>query len=223
MFIGSTDWCQTVSVHLSQFNATNNSAAGSGGAVFFNVDGGRLNLSASNFLHNVAGAQGGALALRGIQFLSLEDSSFSNNSAGQQSGGAMSLVGLARRSEVRASRVQFTGNTAQRGGGLDCNNANVWLDRSSFEDNSARHEGGGIVACGCTLNLTNSTFDENRAQTGGGVFLQCDATLSLLESKFQHNHASRRGGGVHCARCKSVQLVGVELVENSAMIGRDRD
>lgn len=106
--------------------------------------------------------------------------------------------GMINHGSVIMTRVQFIGNEAYFGGGLEnLLNANIY--ESTFHRNTGqlsidRPTRGGAISnlAGASLTLSNSTLSRNSAVLGGGLFNQGRA--SILNSTISTNGG--RGGGI---------------------------
>lgn len=146
----------------------------------------------------------------------------------------------------RSPRVSITGSTitdnlanALDGGGIDNQGAQVTIDQSYVEHNSAARHGGGIQNQG-TLTITNSsvalntasqyhggginnnglltvrqsTFSGNSATEGGGAIFNSNGTLALTNNRIEGNIAGKDGGGVY-TEGGSYTIAGSTFTRNS--------
>ncbi len=176
-----------LSVLGGEFNE--NSAAFAGGAIIVQSP---LTIQDTDFHANTAETGGALFAIEGSG-IQIDGASFTNNSASEFAGGAItSLVPL----QVSAS--SFQGNTAPRGGAIDHALANAAVSSSFFADNMATTLGGAVhlgTADSAIAVLRNSTFTQNEAQSGGAVYL-VQGSANLVESTFSLNSATT-GGAVY--------------------------
>ncbi|GAQ87134.1 hypothetical protein KFL_003330170 [Klebsormidium nitens] len=156
-------------VNFTSCAFVNNTAYGSGGAIYTDKAGGNVTLSvlSSSFLASAAGGSGGAIFFddtRGILLIS--DSTFVGSAANSE-GGALFLAG-------NASGV-ITGN--------------------SFLNGSAASGGGAIFIQGSAL-LAGNRFTGNSAPIGGAVFTYGAANTAFCGGdQFQSNAAQSKGYG----------------------------
>ncbi|GMH38957.1 hypothetical protein BSKO_06855 [Bryopsis sp. KO-2023] len=160
-----------------------------------------------SFSSNLA-TMGGAMYVRGVTRVSLEDSSFRMGVA--LTGGALAVINT----EVLVNNVTFAGNAAKVGGaayfsqfetssfetGLDI----VVLKQAKFVENVAL-EGGGAVdlrerifECeSCLFDSNSAGFGGNEIGSGGAIRALPASNLTLLNSSVVNCTASQSGGGVH--------------------------
>jgi uncharacterized repeat protein (TIGR01451 family)/CSLREA domain-containing protein len=134
-----------------------------------------LSVSSSQFSGN-SGQNGGALYIDGTSASAAESitgSSFTDNIAGDNQGGAV----YDSKGALTVTRTTMSGNIAYNGGGL-------------------------YYASGDALTLTNDTLDSNQAEDGGGLYLSEAATsgsIALLNDTIARNTAYI-GGGIDAAQ-----------------------
>ena len=136
---------------------------------------------------------GGAIRLENGARVSVEGSSFSENSATY--GGAISTVSSSDRLSV--NRSSFISNRARGSGGAIAaswqGGGRVSVNNSSFVKNStANGYGGAIEASHGVFEIANSTFSENVADgSGGALNIDQDAEVTITHSTFVENRTSR--------------------------------
>ncbi len=140
---------------------------GPGGAIY-NL--GILNITNSSFLNNASDLGGGAITMGNTATATITNTIFSNNS-GISVGGGIWNAGT-----ITLTNSTFTGNSADRGGGIfNETNGTLIVINSTFTGNPAR-QGGGIHNKFGTLRITNSTLSGNSARSGsvanfgGGIY-----------------------------------------------------
>lgn len=145
----------------------------------------------------IDGAGDGGLYVSGGASVTLQDSTFTNNSRSGDGGG----ISFDRQSSVTIANSHFEGNTATgSGGGLYIERGDLSLTESSFENNTADW-GGGLYAAAnysfYTWEVQSLSFIGNTATgSGGGAFLDnYQATPSELS--FEGNTATDDGGGLY--------------------------
>lgn len=115
-----------------------NSADVSGGAI---VNWGKTDISDSTFTDNSAAEEdGGAIYNKLFGHISISNSSFSSNSAGDEGGAIRNTEGA----EASVGFSSFLGNEAEDGGAI-YSWGELSVNRSTFAGNSAIEEGGGIA------------------------------------------------------------------------------
>ncbi len=134
---------------------------------------------------------GGAICNRGT--LTINDSSFSDNSTYSGSGGAIYNTGT-----LSINNSTFSGNRADTGG-----------------------NGGAIYNSG-TLTVKSSTFSANRADTGGsGGAIYNSGTAHVLDSTFSGNSSRGGVGGALYLKAGTFTLANSIVAGNNASVGPD--
>ncbi len=170
----------------------NDGGASQGGGISVSSVGTTVDASDSRFVDNKASGGGGIFSSGPVI---APRSTFTQNNAGANPGGGI-FVGSAGY-QVDVTKAQFTGNTAEGGGGVD-NGGPVFAQRSRFIDNNAgSNPGGGIfvASAGFTVRAAHSVFRSNDAEGGGGI--ESGGRTLVPHSVFRGNDAhSNPGGGV---------------------------
>ncbi len=144
-----------------------NSGANGGGGVFINS--GTLTVNDSTFSGNSAAYGGGIENDNGA--LTVNNSTFSGNSASVSGGGIFNNGGTLS----TVSDSTFSDNSASGfGGGIENDAGTLTVSDSTFSGNSAAYYGGGIYEVGI-LTIEDSTFSDNSAahsgSAGGGIYM----------------------------------------------------
>lgn len=141
----------------------------------------------SDFQGNQAtNGSGGAVAGR---YTSIEDSTFTGNSASRD-GGAVSHV----TDGSTILRSQFIDNVAVDFGGGVHVDADGTIEDCLFRGNQAEQGGGAFVERSEAV-IKSSTFESNTAERGGGLVNEDDSVVVVVNSAFVGNTATERGGG----------------------------
>ena len=156
-----------------------------------------INIQNTDFEFNNA-SYGGALA--GHQsILTINQSSFSNNSA-QQVGGVMRFLA---HNSVTVVDSYFRFNTAENGGVLYADGSDINIQSSDFIDNEAFISGGVLyVTNGGNVDVdSNCSFTGNHVESHGGVMSLSHGTTAAIHScMFDANRAAGRRGVVDLQR-----------------------
>ena len=106
------------------------------------------------------------------------------------------------------------GNSANAGGGINCDKSNVTINNCDISHNKAVNggtgDGGAIlnfspVSSDRGLLIINScTISDNEADNGGGIFNGINATLVINNSTIANNSATNRGGGIYNSATSTV-------------------
>ncbi|NLX20222.1 MAG: hypothetical protein GXY55_00930 [Phycisphaerae bacterium] len=128
--------------------------------------------------------------LEGIKLYKPGDVSFSiHDSAGGHAnrifgnlGGGIAMIADSLVTRVTLSQCRIQSNTAQRGGGILSQKADVQISNSVITDNTSTDAGGGVYADGGTMSVSLCTIARNAAgQSAGGVHGQ-GANLAVANS-----------------------------------------
>ena len=152
-----------------------NDAGGDGGGIYATFTGdadsgrgadtGEVRIDGGALLDNVAGGDGGGLAVLGIVPTVSQDRARDDG-----------IV------EVRLSGAAVRGNTARFGGGVHVGRFGELLadGGSTLDDNAARRGGAAFVAGDGTLRVRDASARGNRADAGGAAFVAEDGLAVLL-------------------------------------------
>jgi len=183
-----------------------------GGAIY--NDEGSLVVTSSQFTNNSSGEsfEGGAIQVEDCDEVSVSGSTFRNNTAGDEGGGAINFYCDAD-ADVLVSRNIFAGNSALRYGGAIDQEADDFVIRyvrNTFTGNSVTDkttgalderggQGGAVWAYNATF--SGNRFTRNRASEFGGAVYTPDRQVarSAKRSKFSGNRA-HRGPDVYLSR-----------------------
>jgi hypothetical protein len=200
----------TLGAALNLINSTvsDNTIDGGRGGGLYNY--GTVNLTGCTVTGNAApdiGLDGGEAAGGGLfndgGTVTLNDCTFSKNTAGKYGGGMYNSGGTVTiaSSTFSTNHASFGGGDYY-GGGLYNDSGTVTLTASTFNDNTAGGHGGGMYSFGGTVTIASSTFSANHASFGGGDWygggLYNDSgTVTLTASTFNDNTAGGHGGGMY--------------------------
>ena len=219
-----------------------------GGALAFVRSSGPFFITSCQFHGNVAGSNGGALAVMDGVDVQISDSVFLNNSASGD-GGALFATNTfdakGKRSLVTATSTAFRMNTAVLNGGavaaeesdaafidsvfdtcLAAEGGAFFLARSSLRGtrltltgNTAVKSGGGIYSGASTIDMRSTNFTKNAAASGGGLHIVfSDASLHLA-GFFENTATTGNGGGVFSSLKTSLQVFDSQFDANTAPTG----
>ena len=188
-----------ITVENSEFG--NNYALNRGGAIYAD---GEIRVSGSSFYYNsVANAHGGAI-FASIINSTVSNSAFSQNTAGDGSGGG---IYINNKCDPTFVSCQFTGNRADDGSGggiyMDANlESLLTLSNCTFADNEATGSGGAVFLKDMTLVdnyhtliMDNCNFTNNKAGKHGGAVYTSVINSTVSNSVFRFNTASSGKGG----------------------------
>ena len=167
----------------------------------------KASIRRSTFSENRCRIDGGAVNANVNSDTFFEDCRFENNSAEDNSGGAVVILGESAEnfSVCKFQQCYFHRNRCRMDGGAV--NANVYT-RTSFEDcrfknNSAEDSGGAFEVVGeegdkaSEANFQQVVFNGNRCRINGGAVNAVDATCTVFEKcQFEHNRCDEDGGAV---------------------------
>ena len=165
-----------------------NSAPGGDGTGAGIWTSGQLTVAGSDFSGNVAGYSGGGIDVASGS-ATVTDSSFTNNRGTAGHGGGVGNL----RGNLTVVRSSFSSNYAYRGGGIGAQGESTTDVRdSTFTGNSA-DRGGGLTT-NSTMTVSGSTFTGNSAGKGGAF--RNFGTATMTNSTFTSNVANDSGGGI---------------------------
>ncbi len=160
----------SMTITLSTFTE-NQSQTEDGGAIF-NSDRSTLTISDTTFSFNSAGDDGGALANEDSAILNINRVTFDQNEASDPIEGDGGAIINTRGSTLTVRNATFSGNTAVRDGGAIDNGVG-----------------------GSTTSLTNVTLSANNAATGGNLFNDVAAGAFTIN----HTLVANAAGGGDCS------------------------
>ncbi|MEO1634769.1 MAG: CHAT domain-containing protein [Cyanobacteria bacterium J06631_9] len=180
----------------------NNSAGQNGGALDRSIDSGDFFLRGSTLFDNTATLSGGAISTgRGIlgSLFSIENSTFTDNTALNNHGGALSNL----RAPVSISDSLFLRNRTQGPnllGGAIFTNGDLTVSRTRFEESRTDGNGGAIYFDdGAAGLISNATLDNNRSLSGqgGALYFTGAGTSQIVETTLSNNQSALEGGGIY--------------------------
>jgi CSLREA domain-containing protein len=182
---------------LNKLRVANGSPTEDSGAGGGAINQGTLKVNNSTFSNNTAGFQGGAIDNSGT--LKVNNSTFSNNStgpglAGQGGGGVFNNLGA----QLSVTNSTLSGNSsATAGGGIFNSNSGNSVEMTVTNSTFANNTdafSGAGVANNGILKVTNSTFSGNSSDSGAGGINQQNGALTLTSSTFSGNSGPSGGG-----------------------------
>eukprot|EP00903_Cladosiphon_okamuranus_P017290 g15932.t1 len=204
---------------------TSNNAAKDGGAIYV-VDSSKFSWKGNpTFSYNVAGANGGALAMVDIhherQPEALTAATFIENRAGY-GGGALYMLDY--ESPLNFTDVTFQSNFASGAGGAVTvqfagdGSSPVAFSRCTFSQNVAGNSGGAVEVLAGHQEFDSCHFEDNSADIGGAMILAGNLTV-VRECSFFSNSVSSRGLAV--AVGGSVDNIGSADISGSTFDGNE--
>ena len=164
------------------------------------------NLTISNSIirdNTTSAGQGGGLFSE-FGDVTVNNSTFSTNSASSQNGAGGGIYSFSNTLEINDSVIR--NNTAvggnSDGGGIAGVLSTININNSSINDNEANDDGGGIFSGDSELTIKQSTFSgNNAADSGGAIYNESRSSsasgfLSLDDSSLTQNTAGTSGGAI---------------------------
>jgi len=207
-----------ISLSTLEQNQATGSGSGGGGIYAF----GTVTISDSILDQNTALAEGGGIALYGVDsLLDMTNSTVSNNSTSEnnsQGGGISTAQGSAT---IYGSTI--TGNsvsgTNSSGGGISTD-TDMTLQFSEVSGNTAVDSGGGIRHWYGNLNVSDTIVRNNTvsdpAGSGGGIYASL-GTVTLSNLEVSGNTAADSGGGIHSNA--GISITNTTISGNSSHFG----
>jgi predicted outer membrane repeat protein len=223
--IASADANSAVTLTVANSTFSDNTAAGSGGAISTGTASGTgaATITSTSFTSNQAlGGGGGAIDSAGDGgkgTLTVSDSSFTDNASSTTStatyaagGGAIASGTVLGDGTLTVTDSSFTANTTTASGGAIASGNDgqgaLTVTGSTFTGNSASNAslygGGGAILSGddsgqATASISGSSFTDNTDAGNGGAIDSGDydslASLSVSDSSFTGNTATHEDGG----------------------------
>lgn len=214
-------------VSLEAMTITGNSAAASGGGLWFNNKV-ALTATGGSIADNDAlnGSGGGVFASNAT--LQVTGTTVTGNDALVQGGGILLVQGSATLTNATLSNNRVTGTgtiggfTAGIGGGMAAfGNGQITLSGTTISDNSASLVGGGLGLFESTqTTITGGTISNNTsAQTGGGINKGGAATLAINGTTIAGNTAGTQGGGMQLVGTGPVTIDRATIRDNESNTG----
>jgi predicted outer membrane repeat protein len=179
---------------LANVTITDNTATEFGGGIYARYNS-QVSITSTDFTENQANYGGGIYNMVSGQTLTLDQVTFTRNTALEDGGG------IHNRAQAAISNAQFLGNSAANGGGMSTlANDLTTLENVIFVGNQAREDGGGFFA----------KIDD-------------DDSLTLAHAVFVQNQAGSEGGGLHnygacCSPADNVIVANSIFWDNSTQI-----
>lgn len=167
--------------------------ADSGGAIYAQ---GFVTVDGSEFTSNRATLSGGAIAVDGGD-LTVTDSTFTDNHAEDDYGGAIYVDEEGSGGELEVINSTFTSNTSSSGGGATYSYFDSTITDSTFNLNFTNSNGGAVSSANGDITVISSTFDSNDGMNGGAIFSPYTGTMSVENSTFIGNEATNEGGAIY--------------------------
>ncbi len=145
----------------------------------------------------VADNDGGGIANDG-ELGSATATIVSTTVSGNSLGGVFSsgLPPLGSFGQLTITKSTISGNSAFRGGGINCYGSFLTVANSTISGNSSERDGGGIYANGFlngpNVSIVNSTISGNSGTSGGGIYNT--SSLIVRSSSITDNSAGSGGG-----------------------------
>ena len=207
----------TISVNTgTQVNITN--------AVFkdsFSVSGGALNIMANStvsidnctFSNNSAN-EGGSIYAKNA-FLIINNSRFIKSTAREDAGGAIYLL----KSSLNASNIEIVNSSATFGAAITALKSNLTINNLTAKLNNAKYNGGAIYSMYGNFIIGNSSFLNNSAKNGAALFLTNLDNATLCNISFTDNMAS--GTAAAYVIMDNITLVNITFMGNQALFDND--
>ena len=187
-------------VTFKDLTFSDNATTLSGGAVYFNNNGGATAtfnnciFSGNSATHN----NGGGVIFNNNGTVNVTGCTFTNNTSSDEGGAIAALSGI-----VTITNSVFETNTAAtKGGALYTNNANFTITGTTFYGNKTTGAGGGsalyVAGSGSTNSITNCTFYQNTTANGNqdyGTIRTDNGNTTVSNSLFYDNKTNNGAGG----------------------------
>jgi len=164
-------------------------------------------------------SQGSPMYLDIIDYVTITDSSFSNNT------GSSGAIGFADEMSYRVviENTNFTSNSGKSSGALNLalNNGGVYtISNCNFISNQCSNNGGAITSFSKHVTIEYSTFIGNTAINGGGAFYGKYPTSVIFNQCTLNNNNANTGGAISVSG-SSLTLISDIFNSNNASDGND--
>jgi predicted outer membrane repeat protein len=127
------------------------------------------------------------------------------------------VINIQHRDSTIINGITITNGSAEKGGGIYCNQANPVIKNSIIINSRAKY-GGGLAFDSSKPKIENVILESNFAsREGGAVYCENRSTLRLTNVNFESNVAVNHGGGISCQN-SSVFINDTRFTKNEATI-----
>jgi len=237
---GGISFSRIAKLNLSNSQITSNAAMSGGGGINLINDSSALpnniNITQSDISNNstlgTSGVIGGAGILSRSSFLTIDDSTITDNNVGIGNGAGINAqtdgsLTVTNSTISRNSNGQSSSSTFSFGGGIYSSRIDSLNITNSSITNNAHNNGGGLFIQSDddqNVVLTNNTISENSANVDGGglgVNINGSANLMTANNTISGNSASNQGGGIEISARDNAILAFVNntISANNAELG----
>ncbi|WP_298518538.1 C1 family peptidase, partial [uncultured Methanobrevibacter sp.] len=207
----------TISVNTgTQVNITNavfkDSFSGSGGALNIMANS-TVSIDNCTFSNNSAN-EGGSIYAKNA-FLIISNSRFIKSTAREDAGGAIYLL----KSSLNASNIEIVNSSATFGAAITALKSNLTINNLTAKLNNAKYNGGAIYSMYGNVIIGNSSFLNNSAKNGAALFLTNLDNATLCNISFTDNMAS--GTAAAYVIMDNITLVNITFMGNQALFDND--
>ena len=211
IYFGSNAYNSTVNM----CNFTNNTRAGSGGAICIVAE--NISVKNSTFKLNTAKFEGGAIHILSGN-VTVTNSSFDENevsgwNVNYYGGGA---IFIANENNL-VNDSTFKNNYAKYGGAVYVKQSNNQVNNSTFKNNDARVNGGAIYWIGDNGVINKVNITESDAEKGGAIYISAE-NVNITDSSISGNLATN-GAGIYYYNSMDVMISGTNITNNNATKG----
>lgn len=192
----------TGNVNIDQSTFTNNMGS-NGAGLSITRDNGSNQITNTSFTNNTATDSGGGIRISGGNAtLIIDNCNFTGNTVNTFNGAGLDFASTDGFLTLINSTFSNNMAGGSRGGAIRMNNGDVLLiDNCIITNNQIGERGGGIgmTASNCQLTIRNSTITGNTAGTnGGGIYVSAsNSTSNIINCTISGNRANGHGGGIN--------------------------
>ena len=190
-------------------SALRGNSADEGGAI--HSIGGTVTLRESRIILNTVqeDGDGGGVYIE-VGYLTITDSTFSDNSSDDAGGAVYMVTGT-----LTIRNSSFLRNISSSSGGAIYNNEAVMrIEGSQFKSNAAKSGGALLNSDSTDVRITTCLFESNSARRSAGAIGSDWGSTTIIKSTFYGNSAGENGGAI--ASNWGVDIVGSTFIGNSA-------
>jgi predicted outer membrane repeat protein len=210
--------CAEGSISFEGCGFLHNAAGAYGGAVYSVQT--AVSMQSCALLNNTTAELGGALYLQRA-IVALDNSTYIGNTAGVDGGAIYQTDDIdVQNSVCYVTSSQFFNNSASRGGAIQQDKGTLVLSDTIFSSNTALRSAGGAIWSSqlSSLTVTTADFNMNAAAVHGGA-LNIEGNSSITDTHFSNNTATQYGGAVIVKSTGAITFSTCAFSGNSADYG----
>ena len=178
--------------YIYQCTFTNCSSDNYTGAVFVKSDDGTVDSCIFN--NNSAGISAGALGVGLVDYVTVNNCTFTNNHVTEQCGGA--IYWNTNTGGIIANSTFLNNSADHNGSAIYYDGNNGTIKDCTFIGNTVGENGGALYIAGKLNEIRTSIFENNTAKRGAGIIANGDKTM-IMFCNFTNEHALHEAGAIY--------------------------